>query len=152
MFADNLTPARLARRGGCPAAPGDMGDDVLVTCDCTGDGCFEVVAGIRSPYVRLPGTAGPGRGLGAQNDWSRTTNTAGNVRLGGEGIFRNAETRRRLFAIRARADRWRWRLHIPQAGTLEGAFEVTVLKASGDAGKGWDFELGSLGRLSFRAR
>ncbi len=150
MLAGNLPHARLAQRRGGTVAPGEMGDDILVTCDCTGEGRYEVFAGIRSPYLRLPGKPHSDRSCGAQNDWCRAAGAAGTVRLGGKGVLRNTEIRRRLSAARGRA--FRWRLHIPQAGTLEGPFEVTVLRAAGEAGENWEFELGSLGPLSFCPR
>jgi len=134
------------------AVPGDVGDDVLVTCDRTGDGLYEVLAGIRSPHVLLSGRRLAG--CGRPEDWCRAAcvATPGAVRIGGEGVFRGDEIRWRLSAARGRALQWRWRLHIPHAGTLEGPFDVTVLRAADAAGEGWLFELGSSGQLSFRAR
>ena len=154
MFADSLARRRPARCRVDPAAPGDVGDDILVTCDRTGDGHYEVLAGIRSPYLRLPGYRHPVARCGAQFDWRRAAcvTDTGTVRIGGRGVFRSNETRRRLSAARDCTLRWRWRLHIPQAGMLEGRFDVTVLRAAGGEEEGWIFELGSLGPLSLRAR
>lgn len=154
MLSDSLARHRLARRAGDPAVPGDTGDDVLVTCDRSGDGRYEALAGIRSAYLYLPGQPHPAAASGVRSDWHRAVAAAdgGTVRLCGEGVFRNIQIRHRLSTVLGRAVCWRWRLHIPQAGTLEGAFKVSVLRAAGGAGKAWDFELGSLGPLSFRAR
>ena len=152
MLAESLTHRRAAGRRAGTAVPGDIGDDVLVTCDRTGDGLYEVLAGIRSPHVLLPGLRFAG--CGRPEDWHRSACAAkpGAVRIGGEGVFRSNETRLRLSAARGCALRWRWRLHIPLTGTLEGPFDVTVLREAGAAGEGWLFELGSSGQLSFCAR
>ena len=154
MLVEGFTHRRAAERGVECAVPGGVGDDILVTCDRDGDGHYEVVAGIRSPYLQLPRRRYPAAGGGARTDWHRAVGAAksGAVRVGGEGTFRGTETRRQLSAVRGRALPWRWRLHVPQTGTLEGRFEVTVLRADGAPGEGWIFELGSMGPLSFRAR
>ncbi len=154
MLADNLPHWRLQRCPVDPAMPGDVGDDILVTCDCIGDGRYEVLAGIRSAYLHLPGQPCTAIKCGTRNRWHRSVGSAdaGAVRIGGEGVFRDNAVRRRLSAARGSAVHWRWRLHIPLVGMLEGAFEVTVLQAAGEAEREWNFELGSLGPLSFRAR
>ena len=151
MSADGLALRPETVRGVSPAVPGDVGSDILVACDRFGIGRFEIFAGIRSPYLKLLGRHLPLGGEGAGACLCRAAVANGTLRIGGAGVFRNDGVRERLSASCGGESRWRWRLRIPRAGTLEGPFRVTMLEASGGAGEGWFFELGSTGPLSFRA-
>ena len=151
MSADGLALRPEAVRGVPPAVPGDVGSDILVACDRFGIGRFEIFAGIRSPYLQLAGHRLLLVGEGARVCLHRAAVAGGTLRIGGAGVFRNDGARERLSTSCGGESHRCWRLRIPQAGTLEGPFRVTMLEASGRAGEDWFFELGSTGPLSFRA-
>ncbi|MGI9415824.1 MAG: phage tail tube protein [Hyphomicrobiales bacterium] len=153
MSVDSIALRSKAQGTTALPVPGEVGRDILMSCDHSGQGDYRILAGLRSPYLVLGRRRYDLKAPRPCKVLSGSIKTAAGrtLLIGGEGVFRNEEARARIAGALEQGSRWRWRLRIPETGTLEGPFCVRALRAA-DRGQGIClFELGSTGRLSFRA-
>ncbi len=132
------------------------GKDILLKI---GDGgspeVFTTVAGLRARTISLNAKTVDTTDGDSSGRWRELLAGAGvrSAAVSGQGVFRDAASdaaiREAFFAQAAR----RWRLIVPDFGTLEGPFLVSALEYAGEHEREASFalSLASAGELSFAA-
>lgn len=129
------------------------GKDLLLKLDTNGAGNFITVAGMRSKRIAFNSETVDVTDADSAGRWRELLAGSGVQRasINGSGIFKDAasdaEIRSRFFAGTIA----RWQLIVPDFGTVEGAFQITVLEYSGshDGEVTFDMALESAGPVSF---
>ncbi len=131
------------------------GKDLLIKIDPTGEGVFEVVAGLRASRISLNSETVDVTTADSFGRWRELLGGAGarSASVSGSGIFKDAASdgmvRQAFFDGAALVAQ----VVVPDFGIIEGAFQVTSLEYSGDHDGEATFEisLASAGALAFAA-
>jgi TP901-1 family phage major tail protein len=131
------------------------GKDLLLKVDSDGSGSYITIAGLRANSLAFNSGTVDVTHAESAGQWRELLAGAGvkSADISGNGIFKDAasdETVRSLFfngEIRS------WQVIIPDFGTVEGTFQLTELKFSGeyDGEVGYELALKSAGSLEFMA-
>jgi len=131
------------------------GKDLLLKVDTDGLGSFATVAGLRARSLAFNANTVDVTDQESAGRWRELLDGTGlkTARVSGSGIFKDAasdETLRQHFFNGTVRD---WQVIVPDFGTVEGAFQITVLEYGGQHDGEVSFELGldSAGALTFTA-
>jgi TP901-1 family phage major tail protein len=131
------------------------GKDLLIKPDMPGAGDFETVAGLRATRITFNAETVDVTHLGSEGRWRELLGGAGvrSAAISGSGIFRDDATDERARAIFFSGEIPRFRVIIPDFGTVEGPFQITSIEYSGDYnGEAvYELALASAGALEFEA-
>jgi TP901-1 family phage major tail protein len=131
------------------------GKDLLIKIDATGDGLFEVVAGLRATRISLNSETVDVTTADSAGRWRELLSGAGarSAAVSGSGIFKDAASdglvRQAFFDGAALTSQ----VVVPGFGIVEGPFQVSSLEYAGDHDGEATFEisLASSGALAFAA-
>ena len=131
------------------------GKDLLIKLDLTGDGQFEIIAGLRATRISLNAESVDVTSLESQGGWRELLAGAGvrSAAISGSGVFKDADTDERARQIFFDGETPDFQVIIPAFGIVEGAFQVTSIEYSGSHNGEATYELSmaSAGALSFTA-
>lgn len=130
------------------------GKDILLKIEGA-PGVFTTVAGLRARTLSLNARAADATDSDSAGRWRELLAGAGvkSAAVSGQGVFRDAASdaliREAFFDQAAR----RWRLVVPDFGTLEGPFLVGALEYAGEheGEAGFAISLASAGEITFTA-
>ena len=129
------------------------GKDLLLKLDAEGEGSFVTVAGLRTKRLAFNSETVDVTDSESAGRWRELLAGSGVQRasMSGAGIFKDqasdAAVRAGFFAGAVAA----WQFVIPDFGTVEGPFQITVLEYSGahDGEVAFEIALESAGQVSF---
>lgn len=130
------------------------GKDVLLAISDGGDPeNFTAVAGLRAKSISLNARTVDVTHADSPGRWRELIEGAGlrSAAVTGSGVFVDSAADEGVRSVFFDQTRRRWRLVIPDFGTLEGPFLVTALEYSGrhDGEAAYSLSLASAGALSF---
>lgn len=108
------------------------GKDVLIKLDMTGDGVFQVLAGLKATRLTFNAATVEVTSLESAG-WRELLAGAGvrSATISGSGIFKDDSTFERARAVFFAADTPQFQVIIPAFGTVQGAFQITALEYAG---------------------
>ncbi len=131
------------------------GKDLLLKIDSDGLGAFTTVAGLRSRSLAFNADTVDITHQESAGQWRELLAGAGirNARVTGAGIFKDAASDEIIRGVFFEGSIRRWRVIIPDFGTVEGPFQITAFELSGrhDGEVAFDLSLESAGVLAFTA-
>ena len=129
------------------------GKDLLVKVDRGGAGGFETLAGLRATRLTFNAASVDVTSVGSDGGWRELLQGGGvkSAQISGSGVFRDAETDARARQIFFDGEVPRFRVIVPDFGTVEGPFQITSLEYAGthDGEATYEIALASAGSLSF---
>ncbi|MEO0608014.1 MAG: phage major tail protein, TP901-1 family [Pseudomonadota bacterium] len=135
---------------------GQRGRDVLIKISDSGTPeRFTTLAGIRTTEIELNAQSVDGTAADSPNGWRELIAGAGvkTARVGGRGVFKDAESDAQMRQIFFSGQIARWQLVIPGLGSISGPLQIKDLKWSGahDGEMEFSVALESAGELIFEA-
>jgi TP901-1 family phage major tail protein len=131
------------------------GKDLLLKIDSDGEGAFTTVAGLRSRQIALNAESVDITNADSAGRWRELLEGAGVRRAAvtGSGIFKDAATDATIRQVFFDGAIREWQVIVPDFGTLEGPFQLTVLEYSGEHNGEVAYELAleSAGAITFAA-
>lgn len=131
------------------------GKDLLLKVDSDGAGSFQTVAGLRARSLAFNAETVNVTDADSVGRWRELLAGAGlkSSRLAGSGLFKDAASDETVRSLFFSGDIRDWQIVVPDFGTIEGPFQLTVLEYAGNHDGEVTFELGleSAGPLSFAA-
>ena len=128
------------------------GKDLLIKIDMTGDSQFATLAGLRATRISLNAETVDVTSLDS-GGWRELLGGAGvkTAAISGAGVFKDADTderARQIFFAGLTPD---YQVIIPDFGTLQGAFQITVIDYAGthNGEATYEIALASAGVLQF---
>ncbi|MCG7492073.1 phage major tail protein, TP901-1 family [Thalassobius sp. Cn5-15] len=132
-----------------------MGKDLLIKVDLTGDGQFETLAGLRATRMSFNAESVDVTSLDSAGGWRELLAGAGvrSAAITGAGIFKDAATDERARQIFFDAEMPDFQVVIPHFGIVEGPFQLTAIDYAGshDGEATYEMSLASAGALTFTA-
>lgn len=132
-----------------------MGKDLLIKIDLTGDGQFETVAGLRATRLSFNAETVEVTSLDSAGGWRELLAGAGmrSASIAGSGVFRDAGSDERARQIFFAGEMPRFQVIIPDFGVVEGPFQITAIEYAGshDGEATYELSLASAGALEFTA-
>lgn len=130
-----------------------MGKDLLIKIDLTGDGQFETIAGLRATRLSFNAETVEVTSLESAGGWRELLAGAGmrSASISGAGVFRDAGTDERARQIFFSGEMPRFQVIIPDFGVVEGPFQITAIEYAGshDGEATYELTLASAGELVF---
>ena len=131
------------------------GKDLLIKVDMTGTGSFTTIAGLRATRISFNAESVDVTSLDSAGGWRELLGGAGvrSANLSGSGVFRDADTDERARQLFFDGETPAFQVVIPDFGTVEGPFQVTVLEYAGshNGEATYELSLASAGALTFTA-
>ncbi|HWL57404.1 MAG TPA: phage major tail protein, TP901-1 family [Paracoccus sp. (in: a-proteobacteria)] len=132
-----------------------MGRDLLIKLDMTGDGQFETIAGLRATRIAFNAETVDVTSLESEGRWRELLGGAGvrSATISGSGVFRDGASDERARQVFFDGEVPRFQVVIPDFGNVEGPFQITSLEYSGsyNGEASYEISLASAGALSFVA-
>ncbi|GFE66706.1 phage major tail protein, TP901-1 family [Litoreibacter roseus] len=129
------------------------GKDLLLKIDLTGDGTYEVLAGLRATKISFNAEQVDVTSLESQGGWRELLAGAGvkSASLSGSGVFRDDATDERARQIFFDGEMPNFEIVIPDFGIVRGAFQITSIEYSGsvEGEATYDMSMASGGVLNF---
>ena len=130
-----------------------IGKDMLLRLDETGNGNFLTVAGLRTRSLAFNAASIDITDSESSGHWQELLAGGGIKRasLSGAGIFKDKSSDEQIRSLFFSGTIRNWQLILPDFGTVEGAFQIVSLEfsASHDGEVTFDISLESAGELSF---
>jgi len=132
-----------------------MGRDLLIKLDMTGDGQFETIAGLRATRIAFNAETVDVTSLESEGRWRELLGGAGvrSATISGSGVFRDGASDERARQVFFDGEVPRFQVVIPDFGNVEGPFQITSLEYSGsyNGEASYEISLASAGALNFIA-
>lgn len=131
------------------------GKDLLVKIETAGGGAFETFAGLRATRLSLNAETVDVTNLDSPGGWRELLVGAGvrSAGISGSGVFKDAASDARAREVFFAMEAPRFRLIVPDFGTMEGAFQITSIEYAGayDGEATYEVSMASAGAVSFIA-
>ncbi|MBK5934233.1 TP901-1 family phage major tail protein [Rhodovulum imhoffii] len=131
------------------------GKDLLIKLDLTGDGQFQIIAGLRATRIGFNAEAVDVTSLDSSGGWRELLAGAGvkSASVSGSGVFRDADTDERARQIFFDGETPQFQVIIPGFGIVQGPFQVSAIEYAGthNGEATYEMSLASAGALSFTA-
>ncbi|MDO6589719.1 phage major tail protein, TP901-1 family [Loktanella sp. D2R18] len=131
------------------------GKDLLVKIDMTGGGLFETAAGLRATRISFNAETVDVTSLESTGGWREILGGAGvkTASISGSGVFKDEATDERARQIFFDGETPDFQVIIPDFGTVEGPFQITLVEYAGshNGEATYELSLASAGALTFTA-